>query len=167
MQFFIPFGDWSKDGHGQYETILVEAPSMESLLEAQNKIKEKYGKYFFSDYADQYDEPYFSATIWDALEDTKYPVERFKEKQDDIKWEECQSIAEVRKKFNEEQEQLNGEYYYEDSIPLTLETVQDTFIWLLNAFGAEIKVCEEYELIPMICNWTCSGFETVGYGCFY
>ena len=32
MQFFIPFGDWSKEGHGQYETILVEAPSMESLL---------------------------------------------------------------------------------------------------------------------------------------
>lgn len=167
MQFFIPFGDWSKDGHGQYETILVEAPSMESLLEAQNKIKEKYGKYFFSDYADQYDKPYFSATIWDALEDAKYPVERFKEKQDDINWEECQSIAEVRKKFNEEQEQLKGEYYYEDSIPLTLETVQDTFIWLLNAFGAEIKVCEEHELIPMICSWTCSGFETVGYGCFY
>lgn len=162
MQFFIPFGDWSKDGHGQYETILVEAPSMESLLEAQNKIKEKYGRYFFSDYADRYDEPYLSSIIWDALEDTNYPIERFKEKQGSIHWEECQSIAEVRKKFIEEDEP-----YYEDLIYVTLDTVKDTFIWLLNAFGANIQVCEEHELIPTICNWTCPGFETVGYGCFY
>lgn len=162
MQFFIPFGDWSNDGHGRYETILVEAPSMESLLEAQDKIKEKYGKYFFSDYAERYDQSYLSPDIWNALEDTNYPIERFKEKQDDIHWEECQSIAEVRKKFIEE-----SGLFCEDLFYVTLDTVKDTFIWLLNAFGAEIKVCEEHEIIPMICNWTCPGFETVGYGCFY
>lgn len=162
MQFFIPFGDWSNDGHGQYETVLVEAPSMEIVLEAQNKIREKYGKYFFSNYAEQDDEPYLSSIIWDALEDTNYPIERFKKKQDDIYWEECQSIAEARKKFIEE----DG-HYCKDSIYVTLDTVKDTFIWLLNAFGAEIKVCEKHEEIPMICNWTCPGFETVGYSCFY
>ncbi len=162
MQFLIPFGDWSNDGHGRYETVLVEAPSMETVLEAQNKIREKYGNYFFSDYAEQYDQSYLSPSIWNALEDTNYPVERFKEKQGDIHWEECRSIAEVRKKFIGE----NG-HYCEDLFYVTLDTVKDTFIWLLNAFGANIKVCEEHELIPMICNWTCPGFETVGYGCFY
>ena len=60
----------------------------------------------------------------------------------------------------------NEDFEY-DNIFVTLETVKDAFIWLLNAFGAEIKVCEEHEKIPMICNWTCPGFEDVGYGCFY
>lgn len=35
MKFYIPFGDWSDDGHGKYENLLVEAPSMEGLLMAQ------------------------------------------------------------------------------------------------------------------------------------
>ena len=159
MQFFIPFGDWSDDGHGKYETVLVEAPSMEHLLNAQNKIKEKYGRFFFgTDFANNYEEPYLSEEVWQALIDTNYPVERFKEHQDDIRWEECNSIADVV---------ALGGYEDDASIYVTLATVKDTFIWLLNAFGAEIKVCEEHEQIPMICNWTCPGFEDVGYGCFH
>lgn len=26
MKMYIPFGDWSDDGHGKYEKVLVEAP---------------------------------------------------------------------------------------------------------------------------------------------
>ena len=160
MKFFIPFGDWSNDGHGRYKTVLVEAPSMEHLLKAQIKIKEKYGEYFFSSFANDYDEPYISEKIWQALIDTNYPIERFQETQDDIAWDKCNSIAEVVAS-------TESEDFEDNNIPLTLDTVIDTFIWLLNAFGAEIRVCEEHEKIPMICNWTCRGFEDVGYGCFY
>jgi hypothetical protein len=160
MQFFIPFGDWSNDGHGRYETVLVEAPSMEHLLNAQIKIKEKYGQYFFSSFANDYGEAYVGEKVWQALIDTNYPIERFRETQDDIAWDKFNSIAEVVAS-------AESEDFEDDKIFVTLETVKDAFIWLLNAFGAQIKVCEEHEKIPMICNWTCPGFEDVGYGCFY
>ena len=160
MQFFIPFGDWSDDGHGKYVTELVEAPSMEHLLNAQIKIKEKYGNRFFSSYANDYEEPYLGDEIWQALIDTSYPIERFLERQDDIFWEKCTCIADVVALGE-------SDHYDSDNIYVTLETVKDTFIWLLNAFGAEITVCEDHQKIPMICNWTCNGFEDVGYGCFY
>lgn len=161
MKFFIPFGDWSNDGHGRYTTVLVEAPSMEHLLNAQIKIKEKYGKYFFTSFANDYGESYIGETVWQALIDTNYPFERFLDKQDDIGLEKYHSLTEVLD-FVRCYEEEN-----EENVWLTLETVEDAFIWLLNAFGAEIKVCEEHEKIPMICNWTCPGFEDVGYGCFY
>lgn len=159
MKFFIPFGDWSDDGHGKYVTVLVEAPSMDHLLEAQKKIKAKYGEHFFSDFANHYEEPYLSEENWQALIDTNYPVERFKEYEDDIRYENCKDIAEVV-------ELGPYEDSYSDKIFVTLAVVKDTFIWLLNAFGAEIQVCEDHQQIPMICNWTCFGFKDVGYGCF-
>lgn len=163
MKFFIPFGDWSDDGHGKYVTVLVEAPSMDHLLEAQKKIKAKYGERFFSKFANHYEEPYLAEENWQALIDTNYPIERFKERQDDIRYENCKNIAEVVELGPE-----LGPYEdsCSDSIFVTLAVVKDAFIWLLNAFGAEIQICEEHEQIPMICNWTCYGFEDVGYGCF-
>jgi hypothetical protein len=147
------------DGHGRYETILVEAPSMEHLLNAQIKIKEKYGKYFFSSFANEDETPYFIDTIWQALIDTNYPIERFKEKQDNIIWEKCSSISEAIKLSK------TDEYGYDD-ISIELELVKDAFIWLLNAFDAEIVRLDADKDIPMICNWSYPGFETVGYGCF-
>ena len=153
MKMYIPFGDWSNDGHGRYEKILVDAPSMNHLLEAQVKIKTIYGKFFFRGMADSYDEPYFEEEIWQALIDTNYPIEQFKEKQDNSYWEECQTLQEV--------------LALEENPVVTLDFVVDAFIWLLNAFGAEITQLDDEEKIPMICNWTCDGFEDVGYGCFY
>ncbi len=153
MKMYIPFGDWANDGHGKYEKILVDAPSMNHLLEAQAKIKTIYGKFFFRGMADSYDEPYFEEEIWQALIDTNYPIEQFKEKQDNSYWEECQTLQEV--------------LALEENPAVTLDFVVDAFIWLLNAFGAEITQLDDEEKIPMICNWTCHGFEDVGYGCFY
>ena len=34
MKMYLPFGDWSNDGHGRYEKVLIDAPSMEHLLKA-------------------------------------------------------------------------------------------------------------------------------------
>ena len=42
MKMYLPFGDWSDDGHGKYDKLLIDAPDMSSLLEAQTKLKEKY-----------------------------------------------------------------------------------------------------------------------------
>lgn len=153
MKMYIPFGDWSDDGHGKYERVLVEAPSMQSLLDAQKRIYAKYGDKFFDGYADRYEEPNLSEVVWQALIDTGYPAERMIEIEQFNNWEGIKSVAEA---------------LAEDSDPdVCLEFVIDTFIWLLNAFGAEIVRLDAGQDIPMICNWTCPGFETVGYGCFW
>ena len=130
MKFYIPFGDWSDDGHCKYVSVLVEAPSMELLLEAEKKIKEKYGDDFFEGFANEYEEPFLSEDVKNALK------------------ENCGSLI--------SDETLNSEY-------LSVDEVADCFISLLNTFGANITRVPDY---PMICNWTCQGFETVGYGCF-
>ena len=153
MKMYLPFGDWSDDGHGKYEKYLIEAPSMEHLLVAQIKIKTKYGYDFFRHMANDYDNSSFGKEVWQALIDTNYPVERMREKEDVNTWDKCKSIQEVL--------ELDSNPY------LSLDFIVDAFIWLLNAHGAEIKVLDEHDSIPMICNWTCPGFETIGYGCFY
>ena len=153
MKMYLPFGDWSNDGHGRYEKVLIDAPSMEHLLKAQEKIKEEYGKWFFEGMANDYEEPYLSNWVWQALIDTNYPVERLCEKEDVNTWENCESLQQILE--------------IDKNPCVGLEFVMDVFIWLLNAFGAEIRILEEEEKIPMICNWTCHGFKTVGYGCFY
>ena len=129
MKFYIPFGDWSQDGHCQYEKVLVEAPSMEVLLEAEKKIKEKYGEDFFRGFASQYEDCNLSDSVKQALN------------------ENCHCGLDL-----------------EDEYDFTLDEIEEFFINLLNAFGANITCVEDY---PMICNWTCPGFKTVGYGYFY
>ena len=58
MKMYLPFGDWSDDGHGKYDKLLIDAPGMLSLFEAQKKLKEKYGDKMFEDhFASFYEEP--------------------------------------------------------------------------------------------------------------
>lgn len=151
MKMYLPFGDWSDDGHGKYKNVLIEAPSMEHLLNAQKAIQEKYGKDFFQGMAEKYEEPNFTPEVWQALLDTKYPIDRFIIVEDTNEWDGMTSMEEV---------------LAADPNPyLSLDFVIDAFIWLLNAYGAEIIPSDED--IPTICNWTCHGFKTVGYGCFW
>ena len=149
MKMYLPFGDWSGDGHRQWNKVLIEAPSMEHLLEAQKQITEKYGDDFFNYFADNYEDGSLGVKIWKALEEAQYPVERLKEKDD---WNDWTGIVD----FSE---------CYEYSF--NIDVIIDTFVWLLNAHGAQIIVLDEAEEIPMICNWTCPGFTTVGYGCYW
>ena len=158
MKMYLPFGDWSDDGHGKYEKILIDAPSMEHLLEAQKNISAIYGNRFWDEFANEYDEPFIGDKVQRALVDTNYPVARFAHYLDDIKAGKFNSIEEL---FNSEWWNVEAECY------VTLDLAIDAFIYLLNAYGAGITKLEEEEEIPMICNWTCPGFETVGYGCFY
>lgn len=151
MKMYLPFGDWSDDGHGKYKNVLIEAPSMEHLLNAQKRIKEKYGEYFFQGMARNYEESNFTPDVWQALIDTDYPIDRFVVVEDTNEWDGMTSLQEV--------------LAVDPNPYLSLDFVIDAFIWLLNAYGAEIIPSDED--IPMICNWTCHGFETVGYGCFW
>lgn len=152
MKMYLPFGDWSDDGHGYYEKVLIDAPSMEHLLLAQQKIKNIYGKDFFKGFADKYQEPYFSDKIWESLIDTKYPLNR---------------IAKVDSTYDYTDLNTIEDFLKEEPKPyISIDLVIDAFIYLLNSFGAQITILDEIENIPMICNWTCDGFETVGYGCF-
>ncbi len=152
MQFYIPFGDWSRDGHGQDEEILVEAESMEKLLEAEKQIKKEYGEDFFQGYAADYDIPKLSSVCWQALIDNNYPIEQFKEN--------IYLNEEEDKIVNSVEDYLNKI----DSDPyVDLDFVIDSFIWLLNQYKAGIEIIDAP---PQINNWTCGGFETVGYGCF-
>ncbi len=153
MKMYIPFGDWSDDGHGKYDKVLVDAPSMKALYDAQKCLCARYGNDFFDGYADQYEESTLSPVIWQALKDTNYPIERLIEYEDTNNWSGMTSIDDVLE--------------YDPNPYVCLDFVEDTFIWLLNAFDAEIVRLDAGEDIPMICNWTCPGFETVGYGCFW
>lgn len=152
MKFYIPFGDWSNDGHCGTEFLFVEAPSMLKLKEAQDNIREIYGQHFFDDFAEEYDSPTLSEANWQALIDTDYPVERLIKTERYNDWTGMQSLVQVLAE--------------DDNPHVSIGFVEDAFVWLLNAFGANIRVCEKEELIPVISNWTCQGFQTVGYGCF-
>lgn len=163
MKFYIPFGDWSHDGHGMCENVLVEAESMDKLCEAVDKIKEKYGEYFFDYFANSASGSFISKTVLDALIETDYSLEDF------LKTDEYNNISED----DEKEIQEKGIKSFKDfvsfkgwtsdesvlnDIDFSLETIEHMYIHLLNAFGAGITILEEYPLFT---------YETVGYGCFY
>lgn len=152
MKFYIPFGDWSSDGHGCYDEVLVEAESMEKLLEAEQKIKKEYGENFFQEYAQDYDDPKISSTCWQALIDNNFPVSVLKDSVF-LSEEETKIVNSIEDFLNK----IDCDPY------LSLEFIEKSFIWLLNQYEAGIKIISK---APQINNWTCEGFETVGYGCF-
>ena len=124
------------------------------FMKAQIEIEEIYGKDFWRGFAEEeYEDPTLSEKVQAALLESSYPIESFAKFRDDCKVD----------KFNNLNEFFQSDYYIDYWVNLDL--VVDAFIWLLNWKGAEITRSEEE--IPMICNWTCRGFETVGYGCFW
>lgn len=144
MKAYLPFGDPSNDGHGQCKMVLVEVPHLTAVSEAEQRIKEKYGQWFFSGFAEDCNEPFLSEDIWKALIETDYPIERFRVKEDSNDWEDVNSLAEA--------------IAIDPNPSITLDFCIDAYIWLVNAFGAEVMVCDED--VPTI---SCS---SPGYGCF-
>lgn len=152
MKFYIPFGDWSNDGHGHFENILVAANSMQDVLDAQDTIRDYWGKSFFDGFANEYDHSFLSSTVWEALKATHMPIELLIKYDDNNDWSGCKDVDDA----------LDA-----DTNPLvSLEFVEQAFIWLLNKYGAGIVILSDEENIPQINNWTCPGFESVGYGCW-
>ena len=153
MKAYIPFGDWSKDGHGQCAQVLVSIGNMRDLVDAQNKIKSRWGDSFFEGYAANYEEPYLAPVVWEALAELNMPIEFLQQYNSGYGyWNNFKTLAEALNTVNDP--------------PVSLEFVEQSFIWLLNQFGAGIIILVESQAIPQINNWTAPGFETVGYGCF-
>lgn len=153
MKAYLPFGDWSEDGHGKYINVLVDIHSMNDLLEAEKDIKAKYGKYFFQEFANEYEESWLSDTCWQALIDSQMPVSILINYDENNDWRGIESIEQALELDNRPS--------------VSLAFVVQAFIWLLNQYGANILFLPKDQDIPQINNWTCPGFETVGYGCFY
>ncbi len=155
MKAYLQFGDWSEDGHCRYENVLVEINTMENLLQAQKDIKAKYGETFFEEFAQ--DNPSLSPRVWGAFiaEGMSVSLLAHYDTYNDWSdfWEHKGNIIHA---------------LHVDSYPLvSIEFVEHAFIWLLNKYGANITILPENEDIPRINNWTCPGFQNVGYGCFY
>ena len=153
MKAYLPFGDWSADGHGRYINVLVNIFSMNDLLEAEKDIKTIYGKYFFGDFANESDTPRLSEECWQALIDNQMPVSILINYDENNDWRGVESIKQALE--------------LDESPSVSLAFVIQAFIWLLNQYGANILLLPEDQEIPQINSLTCPGFETVGYGCFY
>lgn len=154
MKAYLPFGDWSEDGHCEYEELLVEVDNIKDLVKAQQKIISIYGSDFFKRYANDYDTPEISLKGWQALIDNDMPIKIVSKYSEAFDW----------KKFKNLQDILD--FYSPEEPPVDLYFVERSFIWLLNKYGANIKICKTGG-IPQINSWTCPGFQTVGYGCFW
>ena len=150
MLAYLPFGDCSGDGHRECEYILVDVDNIDAIIQAQEKIKEKYGITFFSTFANDYEDSYLKDIHWKALTDTNYPIERLIEKDECNDWSGCESIAEVLS--------------IDPQPSVSIEFIEDAYIWLMNAFGADIKI-SPYK-VPVL-GWNIANdLEIVGYGCF-
>jgi len=156
MKAYLPFGDWSNDGHGRCHRLLVEINSMEDVSLAQDKIRKEYGEYFFYDFADDYCDDSLSYECWKALFDhgikDVFPAAMVSD--------EFESWKEIEERVESPEDEYNN-------FSVSLEFVEQAFIWLLNKFGAHIELLQEDQKIPEINGYNCKGFQNVGYGCFY
>lgn len=149
MRMNLYFGDYFNDGHGQYHQVPVEVPSEQHLHDTIKKVEEKYPD-FFDTFCRDYENQTIGPEVEKALLDTNYPVERFAETNDDIRWEQFESLVQL---FTS---QLWEECGHSVNTP---EFVADAIIWVLNAFGGQIIPIE----VP---RCPCYQFSS-GYGMFW
>lgn len=148
QKIYIPFGDWSNDGHGRYEKVMMLAQSMEDLRQAVDNIHEKYGPHIFDEIANEYGYSGISENIYNILVDNGYDFSKVGELEDTADSYAPDGWREYIRKGIEEGD--SG---------LMLETIEDIYFFLLRLGGARFEVCKDD--IPMFT------YESVGYGCFY
>ena len=146
--YHLPFGDWSGDGHREFRIIPVMCEDKDTFKKAEDKIKEKYGEYFFSYMADDYEDATIGHDIWKAvLEDTDYTLENFLDDIDDTY--RTEGIITLEQAFTELQDE-----------PMPIEVVIGMYLALVRAYGAEFEVVPDVE---MICNVAAPGYGCLGY----
>lgn len=150
MIAYLPFGDYSCDGHGQCDYELIWIDSIVELINAQENIKNKYGENFFNTFAADYEDNSLKEVHLKALIDTNYPIERLIEKDECNDWSNCKSIADMLT--------IDPQPY------LSIEFIKDAYIWIMNSFSANIKLTAEK--IPVLGWDVANALEIVGYGCF-
>ena len=146
--YHLPFGDWSGDGHREYRVVPIMCEDKDTFKKAEDKIKEKYGEYFFSNMADQYEEDIIGEEIWQAvLNDTDYTIDNFLDDIDDTyRTEGITTLEQAVKELSNE--------------TMPIEVVIGMYLALVRAYGAEFEVVPDVE---MICNVAAPGYGCLGY----
>ena len=146
--YHLPFGDWSGDGHREFRVIPVKCEDPNTFKEAEDKIKEKYGKYFFSYMADDSEDATIGEEIWKAvLEDTNYTLENLFDDIDNT------YLTDGIITFEQAIEELANE-------PMPIKVVIGMYLALVRAYGAEFEIVPDVE---MICNVAAPGYGCLGY----
>lgn len=147
MEVWMGFGDYYGDGHGRSEIIQVSVRDKSDIFNAEECIKRKYGDHFFSGFANDYQDSHLSKEIWKALIENGYSVSQALQAgldDYDYGFDECSSWEEVFNKIPMEE------------LTVEIDLVIDAYIFLLNRFGAGIKVLPR----PYVY------LADAGYGCF-
>ena len=142
--YHLPFGDWSGDGHREFRVIPVKCEDPNTFKEAEDKIKEKYGQYFFSYMAEDFGDATIGEEVWKAvLEDTAYSVEDFLKDIDGYDVEGIHTLGDVYDNFKNE--------------PMNIEVVIGMYLALVRAYGAKFEIVPDVETITNV--------AAPGYGC--
>ena len=142
--YHLPFGDWSGDGHREFRVIPVKCEDPNTFKEAEDKIKEKYGEYFFSYMAEDYGDATIGEEVWKAvLEDTNYSVEDFLKNIDGYDTDDIHTLSDVYDNFKNE--------------PMNIEVVISMYLALVRTYGAKFEIVPNVEMITNV--------AALGYGC--
>jgi hypothetical protein len=77
MKFYIVLGDWSKDGHGKSEKVLIDSNiPMEELQEAYKKSCKKTGFDFSENVCADYEDQKISQKTFDILVENNCPLDK-------------------------------------------------------------------------------------------
>ena len=148
MIYRLSFGDPFGDGHGCYQDVYVSCPDKKFITDAVESIKNQYGKDFFQGFAHEYEEPFISYWVAEALSESSYDVERVftLSGENPFYWPEIKKVEDLS-------ETKDG-----DNLPLPIQVIIDMYIHLLNYHGARItQINNPIETIST---------NGVGYGCF-
>lgn len=142
--YHLPFGDWSGDGHREFRVIPVKCEDPNTFKEAEDKIKEKYGEYFFSYMAEDFGDATIGEEVWKAvLEDTDYSVKDFLKDIDGYDVDGIHTLGDVYDNFKNE--------------PMNIEVVIGMYLALVRTYGAKFEIVPNVEMITNV--------AAPGYGC--
>ena len=142
--YHLPFGDWSGDGHREFRVVPVKCEDPNTFKQAEDKIKAKYGEYFFSHMADDFGDATVGEDVWQALlNDTDYTLEDFIKTDEYYDTSGITSLAQCYQEFKDE--------------PMSITVVINMYLALVRAYGAKFEIVPDVEMITNV--------AAPGYGC--
>ncbi len=149
----VPFGDWSKDGHGIYREVWVSVPTWDSIPKAQAYVKDHYGEDFFRTMSNNYDELFLEKIHWEAAYEAGFDLEHFRShyRQETICWNGLNNepdLVDFTKDIIDCAEDWN----------VYIDALIEIFFMIINEHGANATILN-YNPFPYNYN-----IEDVGYG---
>lgn len=149
----VPFGDWSKNGHGIFREVWVSVPTWDSIPKAQARVKAQYGNDFFKTMSNDYDRLFLEKVHWEAAYEAGFDWDRFMwyYDQEAICWNGYDDEPKLVDFTNDVINQSDDWNVY-------IEALIEIFFMILNENGVNITVLD-YNPFPYNYN-----IEDVGYG---